>query len=237
MESDEYALWKGWRADGFGTFTKEQALYYRRELSMAGVSVLANKRLIEIGFGNGAFARWAIEQSAEYIGTEINEQALRRAKQAGWDVRHADNWARDVAPSSIDVIVAWDVFEHMSFKVICAMLKESRTLLRNGGMLIARVPSADSPFSRAIQYGDSTHCTSIGSGMVQQLAARSGLALKQVRSAAFPVVGLGLRSTLRRALVVLARTVVFTFLWPVFYDNQRKVLSPNMTFVLRKDAD
>ena len=125
----------------------------------------------------------------------------------------------------------FDVLEHLDFDAIAALLQDIKPLLAADGRIIARVPNGDSPFSRAIQYGDITHRSVLGSGSVRQLASRVGLRLVQIRAPAFPLAGLGVVKALRRCAVQIVRSIVKSVVNFAFHDNQPRVIEANMMIV------
>lgn len=108
------------------------------------------------------------------------------------------------------------------------------SLTQGGGVLIARVPSGDSPFGRSIQHGDMTHQLALGSMAVQQLCAASGFSEVRCREPALPVWGLGWRVALRRILVHALRRLVFPVVERGLMGATGLVLTPNLVFVARR---
>jgi len=58
-----------------------------------------------------------------------------------------------------DVIVVFDVLEHLTLEEILIFLDRAKQLLVTGGVIIARVPNCASPYGLAYQNGDFTHLT------------------------------------------------------------------------------
>lgn len=119
-------------------------------------------------------------------------------------MNHSSNDLKEfVAGESQNIIVAFDVFEHIDICELELLLKKARGWLRPNGLLIFRMPSGDSPFARALQYGDLTHKTVLGSSSVQQLALSCGYRLEQVRAPSIPLRGLNGYRFIRRVFVLL----------------------------------
>lgn len=235
MNFDTYSQWKEWAPEHFGVCDRGLRVYLDSEFRKCNVSALAGKRVLEIGFGNGALARWATDHGALYRGVEVDRELVRRGREAGFDVFMSDEGLNTVvAPESLDVVVAIDVLEHLSRSALLDMLKELAALLAVGGRLIARVPSGDSPFARHVQHGDITHEVTIGSSMVRQLATAVGLVVEQIREPAFPIAGSGARSIVRRTCVQVVRWIARPVISNAFMNGGRPVLAPDMMFVLRK---
>lgn len=235
MSHDQYARWKGWRDQPFGAFTHDQARYFKDELARCGVLDLAGVEILEIGFGNGQFAAWATESGGRYQGIEAAPDLVSRGRAAGYDVRlFGESGPGLAASSSVDLVVAFDVLEHLPQRTLLAALRDVELALKPGGCLLARMPSGDSPFSGAVQFGDLTHRVRLGSNAVKQIALQVGLNVDQCREPAFPVTGLGIRSFVRRTSIAVVRRLGYLFIARVFMGGGSPVLTPNMVFVLRK---
>lgn len=233
---ERYREWKQWEPGDFGKCTSPDAVYFKSELAAAGIPDMRRVRVLEIGFGNAAFARWATDHGASYTGVERIPELVALGRECGFDVHVADGRLDCLADKkgALDVVVAFDVFEHLAIGELTSLLSALRDLLKEGGRLIARFPSGDSPFARAVQYGDLTHQTVLGSSAVRQLAASTGFTVVQVRNPAFPVSGLGTRAWARRTFVRLTRRVVFPLVARVFMSGGPFVLTPNMVVVFVK---
>jgi SAM-dependent methyltransferase len=232
---DVYKEWKGWRAADFGRVTPEESLYFGCELQACGVERLAGWRVGELGYGNGAFAGWAREAGADWVGCESSPALQARAIEAGFEVLGVDShfcaaWGR----GALNLIVAFDVVEHLDLGAIRSFLQDAKDALKPGGLLLLRIPSGDSPFAAAIYRGDVTHRTLLGSSAVRQLACEIGLDVKQIRSPVLPTLGLSTTQVVRRAAVRLARWMTFAFIRTVLMGNKTAVLSPNMVVVLAR---
>ncbi|MEK7469128.1 MAG: class I SAM-dependent methyltransferase [Planctomycetota bacterium] len=230
-----YREWKSWEAARFGEIRPEEGAYFDAELTKSGAGALAGKRVVEIGFGNGGFAQWARKNGADYAGTEVIPELQALGREAGIRVLdHESLLAAQAGAGTIDLIVAFDVFEHIEVNQLRVLLADLKACLRPGGRLIGRVPSGDSPFSRAIQHGDLTHRTAFGSSAILQLAMAAGFADVTTREPAFPLNGAGCLGAIRRMMVRAARSVLYPLISRVLMGGGRPVLTPNMVFVLRR---
>lgn len=230
-----YRTWKGWNAESFGIVEKGQALYFESELARFDSRQLKARRVLEVGFGNGAFAGWAKSEGMDYSGTETIADLVALGRSKGFDMHLGHQSLSAIATAdSLDLVIAFDVFEHVPLQDLKVMLAESLVVLKPGGFLFARMPSGDSPFSRSIQHGDLTHCTVLGSSAVAQLAEAVRFEVVLVAEPAFPLRGAGLVSWIRRAAVSAGRRVVFALIAKLLMGGGTPVLTPNMVFVLRK---
>ena len=231
----DYRYWKGWTRKPFGIWPPEAEVYFSEELRRSGIASISGIAVLEIGFGNGEFAGWARKSGAKYVGTEIISDLLQQGLNAGFEViAGTEPLDRFLNEQSVDLIVAFDVFEHFEADEFRSALVLARRLLRPYGRLIARVPSGDSPFSRAIQHGDATHRATLGSSMIRQLASEAGLTVQSVREPAFPLRGLGAKTFMRRAAVRCIQRIAFPFFTRAFMGGGAPVLTPDLVFVLVK---
>jgi len=235
--TDCYVRWKSWHGSDFGRFGPEDALYYAQELHASGIASVLGLRVGELGYGNGAFAGWVRKAGGHWVGREAIPELQQRAAQAGFEVIASEaDFSNVCGPGKLDLIVAFDVIEHLELDAIRSFLGETKEVLKTGGLLLVRSPSGDSPFSGPIYHGDLTHRTLLGSSAVRQLAMEAGLEVCQVRSPALPVWGLGPVRAARRMAVRLTQTLAFSFVRRVLMGHGSAVVSPNMIVVLRKEA-
>ena len=232
---DTYRDWKEWNARPFGICPKGLAVYFSEELRQSGVDSVQAKTVLEIGFGNGEFAAWARDSGADYLGTELLDDLVATGGASGLETHRGQLPLEQLrGEQAIDLIVAFDVFEHLDLETLRAMLRSAHRALRPSGRLIVRVPSGDSPFSGAIQHGDCTHRITIGSSMIGQLANEARFMVHQVRQPAFPLKGLGIRVFLRRAIVAGLQASAFPVIRRAFMGGGTPVLTPDMVCVLVK---
>ena len=174
-----YTNWKQWRGDF--SANAHQSRYFAAEL--AGVP-LGGRRVLEIGFGDGAFLAWAKAQGAVIAGTETHASIIDAARARGFDAHPADLDVLLAACRRFDLVVAFDVIEHWDMQTLIANLKRIQALLDDGGLLLARFPNGQSPFGRVHQYGDITHKSVLSVSSITQLAQMSGFDVVRVGNAA-----------------------------------------------------
>lgn len=230
-----YQEWKNWSQGEFGICRREDALYYASEFVKCGLLDLSGIRVLEIGFGNGSFAGWATEMGAEYYGVETISELVSLSRTRGFSTYASETPLSEITEvASVDLVVAFDVFEHLEIDLLISTLKDIHERMRKDSVLLFRVPSGDSPFSRAIQYGDLTHSVVLGSSAAYQLAVRAGFEVISIRPPAFPLWGLGVLSFFRRAMVAGARCIIYPIVTHLLMGSGKPVLSPNMVCIFRK---
>ncbi len=170
-----YSRWKAWD-DGsalrtFGDISVYQADYYRKVMSLSRVA--KNSKILEIGFGNGAFLNYCKQQGYDLIGTELNTDLLRVAGNAGYEVFDGE-FLEKAEPSSFDFIFAFDVLEHIYPEDAVSFLASCKRVLRPGGIAIFRFPNGDSPMAMPNFNADFTHVNWIGSGKINYYSEAAG---------------------------------------------------------------
>jgi SAM-dependent methyltransferase len=226
-----YRAWKSWSDDNFGHCDSASASYFAAELRFSGVAE-GNLRILEIGFGNGAFLRFARDAGHDVVGLEVIDGLRNAARNAGYGVLDS---LEQAAPESFDLICAFDVLEHVPQDALPALLLEIRRALRPGGRFLARFPNGDSPFGRAFQHGDLTHVTPLGSGKVEALAGMVGLQLISCGHGALPLDKLPLKKKILR-LGAHAVKAMIERLVGALYFHRRVCLEPNLVVVMQRPA-
>ena len=82
---------------------------------------------------------------------------------------------------STDCITALNFLEHLSDEMLIGVLRESRRVLRPGGVLIGMIPNGLSPFSGRTRYWDFTHYRAFTPSSLRQLATLTGFSVPVFR--------------------------------------------------------
>lgn len=208
----------GWTEAEFGYLDDYSRQYFHAELSKHGFEC-KGKRVLELGFGNGAFLRFAKNNGADVVGVEVQRTLVERAHRAGFEA-HSDPDAvlLQHGGGGFGLIVAYDVMEHLTVDQAIAYLHTFRKLIDpERGMLIARFPNGDSPFSAVYQNGDHTHRTYLGQGLVAYMLAVSGWRLDYLGESA--TIEGGFSKRLGRTFKSCARGAFEGFLRLAYYGK------------------
>jgi SAM-dependent methyltransferase len=186
QEADAYAQYqefKSWKDEQFAQLNDADRQYFDIEMSAAIPQSAARLRVLEIGFGNGCFLAYGQSRGWNMFGTEVNAELLDRARSKGFACGLPDAVAQ-IEDESLDLIVAFDVLEHIPASEAPAHLRQWVRKLRPGGFFMARVPNGDSPAGLVHQNGDLTHVTAYGAGKIRHLAALSGIRVVSIQGVA-----------------------------------------------------
>jgi 2-polyprenyl-3-methyl-5-hydroxy-6-metoxy-1,4-benzoquinol methylase len=184
-EGAAYSRWKGWvNETPFGHLSAGEADYFRRELrDVANDGSVLD--VLEIGFGNGSFLSYCRSRGWNVTGTELGDDLVAAAREAGFTVHPADEL--DLIPDgSVDLIAVFDVLEHIPQDDIIGFLAALAAKLRPTGSMLLRFPNADSWLGNPLQFGDPTHLTAIGYLKMSYFALGAGLRLDIFRAATRP---------------------------------------------------
>ncbi|MFA9439053.1 class I SAM-dependent methyltransferase [Uliginosibacterium sp. sgz301328] len=220
---EQYAAWKGWEPAQFGTCRAPVARQFAAELARLPLPSRA-LRVLDVGFGNGAFIGWARGEGHRCDGVELNPVLRELATRHGVS---AFNDLAAVPAAAYDLLTAFDVCEHIDVQDLVPFFKEARARLAPQGVMLVRVPNGDSPLSGIYQRGDMTHRTLIGSGMLRQIADQAGMDLLFADAPA--------RSgeSLQQRARDLGRRCVEYVIGRLYYDGQVVSFDPNLVAAMR----
>lgn len=182
---ETYLQWKSWGQQGFAALDEATARYFDAEVARLPAPLPERARVLEIGFGQGCFLRYAQQRGWQVSGTEANPGLVAAAAAQGFDVQqavdlhaHGDNF--------FDLVVAFDVLEHVPQQSMVDFVRDVKRVLKPGGCFLARFPNGDSPLGMLYQHGDVTHVNFIGSGKVRFVASTLGLSVRTLAGASQP---------------------------------------------------
>jgi SAM-dependent methyltransferase len=183
-------------------------------------------RILEIGFGRGQFLDWARAGGHDVVGVEIIPEMIGAARSRGHAVHETLEKEID---GQFDLIVAIDVFEHISYSELTTMLLRCRQLLRSSGRLVARFPNGDSPFSGRYQNGDATHVKPMTASALGQIALPLGIEVERATNSRALPPNVGAR--LKRRVIYALRDLVEILIGRIYFST-RAPMDPNILVVM-----
>ena len=204
-------------------------------IEMKRASAIPGHTVLELGFGSGRFLDWCKEHEFSAFGMEAAQPLVEKAKERGHTVWLGTNPSQ-VIPGSMkfDLIVAIDVFEHLTVEELLQLFEFCKDALNPSGKILARFPNGASPFSLPLQNGDVTHASSLTPQKIAQIAKIHSFVLEGAYNAARPLRG-GKRPPWVRKFGYLARDVVTSFLCMTFH-GKKFPMDANVTVVLGKNS-
>ena len=113
-----------------------ELLKYFEKISAPGRDIL------DVGCGNGHFIDAAIRSGWDARGIEISQPAVDICRKFGLPVEKLDFFSEQLKPESLDVLMMFEVMEHVSDP--SGFLKRSEVLLRPEGILYFTTPNFNS---------------------------------------------------------------------------------------------
>jgi 2-polyprenyl-3-methyl-5-hydroxy-6-metoxy-1,4-benzoquinol methylase len=210
------------------------ALVYRRDIRPALPSPAAGL-VLDIGCGQGQLVRLLLADGYDAEGIDVSPEQVSLARRSGLrQVREGDY--RDVLSEregQLAAVTATDVLEHLTKREVLEAFDRVAGALLPGGVLIARVPNAGSPFGGFIRHGDFTHESSYTARSVRQLAAAAGFGSVVVTPC--PPIAHGFTSSGRLVLWKATSGLCKLALAAETGTLRGHVVTQNMTFTARKN--
>jgi SAM-dependent methyltransferase len=231
----DYLDWKKWGQADFGRLTNSERAYFRAEIKRSKKILPKGTNVLEVGFGNGSFLAFAREQEWNVFGTEVNQELVGTARKSGFNVAHAADLS-GFPDDSFELIVAFDVLEHLPHSAIVDFMLDVKRVLKPGGHFIARCPNGDSPFGLVNQNGDVTHVTSIGRGKARYFATRADLEMIYLGGEAEPIWGTSALDMAQRAVALPIKAMVNLCTNAIIYKSNVAFCSKNLTLVYKRRA-
>lgn len=116
---------------------------------------------LDLGAGQGELVE-ALQRLGfiQAIGVELSPSQVQLAEDHGCKVVRQGDGAQalaDLPEACLDLVVCFDVFEHLPHNTCANWFAQIRRVLKPGGRLIGHVPNGLSPFAGAVYLGDLTH--------------------------------------------------------------------------------
>jgi 2-polyprenyl-3-methyl-5-hydroxy-6-metoxy-1,4-benzoquinol methylase len=152
----------------------------RFEKALRAANLAAGERLLDLGARGGALAECArrLGLNIVYTGLDLSEENVRKAAEAGLDVRQADvSKPLPVEDGAYDCVVCLELLEHLTSPV--TLLAEISRVLKPNGRAVLSVPN---PYSWVEIYRElfrrpdtEGHLTGFTTPVMENLLALAGL--------------------------------------------------------------
>lgn len=227
---ESYGKFKGWENSELSEGYHDM---YAGELKQHGIPLRG--RLLEIGFGSGHFLTWAKSVGFEVVGLEVNSKFVESAQAKGLEVYQLPLQKFSQLQSShsqFDVIVIFDVLEHLYPDEILKLFKDFASILAPTGIVVCRFPNGLSPFATQTQWADLTHVTVLTPERMRQIGVVTGFEVRYFCNS-FRSLVVGKRSKWAKILLYKLRNI-FEMTVGLFYFGGRIPLDPNLSISLVK---
>lgn len=142
----------------------------------------SDSKILDLPCGSGNFSYFLLKAGYNMIeSVDIDPKQVSLARSTGINAHVADAIEYLKGKSNIyDAIISIDFLEHLDKNSLIKYLKIVTNALKDGGIFIARMPCADSPFAGCALYNDLTHEYAATSGVMMNLLLLIGLKDVQV---------------------------------------------------------
>jgi len=224
-----YEDWKNWKDEDFGKATPEDDAYFSKIRKTFNLN--NNLRVLEIGFGNGNFLNYCKNNNWDVCGVEIIPTLVDRALKAGF---LAVDSIDSIPNKTFDLIVCFDVLEHIEPKEVVNFLKKIKDLLNLDGSLIVRTPNGASPLGLANQYGDVTHVNVVTATKIGYWSNNVGLELRYQNGDVYPIYNGRILKVPTRMIKKILQLLIERLLRWIFSPQSKGFLSANSLFLIKK---
>lgn len=191
-------------------------------------------KIIDLGCGDGALLFFAKKMGYKHlVGYDVSDEQIDLSRSIGVCAykNEATPALQALSNDSVDVLIAFDVVEHMTKTEVVEFSRGVHRVLKSGGKWIIHTLNAESPFFGRIRYGDFTHENGFTNASIRQLLTIVGFQTIDCYEDA-PVVH-GVKSTLRFLLWKIIRNI-YRFCLAAETGEGNGIFSQNFLVVARK---
>lgn len=244
------AFWKKRLYDGYvssgqaGTFTASAEETFRPR--RAYIEHLIAKyfpsdrkaKILDLGCGHGAFL-YFLERAGytNLLGVDTSPEQIKKAHEFGIKSAHcqpAFEYIRSLQPDSLDMVLLFDILEHLEQVELFNLMDEVYRVLRPDGVCLIHVPNGEGIFGMRVRFGDLTHVQAFTPNSARQLLAATGFA--QIACYEESPVVHGIASLIRRVLWELG-TLQYRLLLAAETGIKKAILSQNVLIHAVKRRD
>ncbi|HEX5236414.1 MAG TPA: class I SAM-dependent methyltransferase [Silvibacterium sp.] len=185
--------------------------------------------ILDLGCGHGAFLYFLAKAGYKNAsGVDTSPEQITKAHEFGITTAHcrpAFEYIRSLQSESLDMVLLFDILEHLERQELFDLLDEVHRVLRPSGSCLVHVPNGEGVFGMRIRFGDLTHVQAFTQNSARQLLTTVGFS--QVHSYEERPVVHGTVSLVRRVLWQLG-TLHLRLLFAAETGSRRIILSQNL---------
>ena len=194
------------------------------------------RHVFDLGCGTGELSWLLHHQGARsVVAVNLSEEEIARARECvpvEFICGDVLSFLSNCSDDSVDCIYALNILEHLDKDQLVCVLEHCQRSLTAGGVLIAMVPNAISPFGAMTRYWDITHQLAFTPASVRQLQRLCGFASVEFRE--WGPQPHGVVSTIRFVLWQLIRVGIAIRLMVETASHKGLVYTSDMLFRMRK---
>lgn len=106
---------------------------------------IKNKTAIDIGCGRGEWLTLLKKNNFHAVGVDLNPVMVKICQEKGLDavVSDAIDYLQNQFDGSVGLITGFHIIEHISFKFLFDLVKQSKRVLQDGGVVIFETPNPE----------------------------------------------------------------------------------------------
>lgn len=198
-----------------------------------------NAVIFDLGCGHGALLyALKLEGYTNATGVDASREQIEAARKLNIDgVSQGDLMAaiQSMPDESLDVLIAFDLIEHLTKGELLSLVDEAYRVLRPGGRWIIHTPNGEGPFAGRMRYWDFTHEVAFTRTSLAQLLISSGFG--EVNCYEDRPVIHGMKSLVRAIIWRVIRLLMMLYVAAEMGDTDRgAVFSQNLLAVAWKTA-
>ena len=147
------------RFRGSRTEIKRRVKFYLPFLAKSNAGKAA-RPVLDLGCGRGEWLELLKENKLEGHGVDLNSAMIAQCKERDLGVTHADalDYLRSLRPNSQGGVTGFHIIEHLPFETLMDFLRETRRVLKPGGIAIFESPNCKNLVVGAANFNiDPTH--------------------------------------------------------------------------------
>jgi 2-polyprenyl-3-methyl-5-hydroxy-6-metoxy-1,4-benzoquinol methylase len=185
--------------------------------------------ILDLGCGHGAFLYFLAKAGYKNAsGVDTSPEQIGKAHELGISTANCQpalEYISGLPSESLDVVLLFDVLEHLERQELFDLLDEVYRVLRSGGTCLVHIPNGEGVFGMRIRFGDLTHVQAFTQNSARQLLTTIGFSKVKCYEER-PVVH-GIVSLVRRVLWELG-TLNFRLLFAAETGFTKIILSQNL---------
>ena len=147
------------RFRGSRTEIKKRVKFYLPFLAKSNAGK-AGRPVLDLGCGRGEWLELLKENKLKGHGVDLNSAMIAQCKERDLGVTHGDalDYLRSLRPNSQGGVTGFHIIEHLPFETLMDFLRETRRVLKPGGIAIFESPNCKNLVVGAAQFNiDPTH--------------------------------------------------------------------------------
>ena len=182
-EADEYRarLYRSYRTDQVAIDISEERASrapYLRAVIRKYFPANREAKILDVGCGAGLLLYFLREAGYTRLwGIDTSPEQVQDARNSGFEQVERANaleFLGNTADRSFEVIVAFDIIEHLTGPELLRLADEIHRVLSDGGLWLIHAPNAEGFFGNRIRYADLTHEQAFTRESIHQLSRAAG---------------------------------------------------------------